>query len=68
MLIDKKETKIKFKDHVAFVAIKNGEHDAKGFLYSQGKINKYMPKTSQIINITEIKNKIEAFFDSQRKN
>ena len=47
--------KILIKDHVVFVALKNGMHDQKGYFYSTLNIS--------IKNITEINKKIVNFFN-----
>ena len=58
--IDDKEFKI--FDHVVFVALKNGYHQGKGFLYLNGIIKKDFQNLEKI-SIFEIKNKIKNFFN-----
>ena len=47
-------------DHVTFVAIKNGEHQSKGFVYFSDDIVKLAPPRNS--NITEINQSILNFF------
>ena len=55
--------KINLYDNTTFVALKNGHHDAKGFLYSKGKIKKkFYNSHLQKIRIFDIKKKIKDYF------
>lgn len=56
------EQKLKIFNDVVFVAIKNGFHNGKGFLYTEGKISEYF-QSSKKINIVDIKDKIISFFN-----
>ncbi len=57
--LENKEIEI-FND-VVFVALKNGEHNGRGFLFTKGEIEKDFEHL-QTIKITQIKEKIENFF------
>ena len=57
--IENKELEI-FND-VVFVALKNGEHNGRGFLFTKGEIEKDF-EYLKTIKITEIKEKIKNFF------
>ena len=59
--INFKDKIIKINEEVTFVALKNGEHDQRGFLYARGEISKQFENINEI-KITEIKSKIEKFF------
>ena len=52
--------KFEIFDHVVFVALKNGYHDGKGFLFTHGKIKNEF-KELKSIKIQNIKNKIKDF-------
>jgi hypothetical protein len=43
LMVKRGDFRIDLKPHVAFVAIKNGMHDANGFVYYKGKVAKYAP-------------------------
>lgn len=60
-IINYKDMTIRAIKAVTFVAIKNGEHDQRGFLYARGEISKQFENINEI-KITEIKSKIEKFF------
>ena len=53
-------TKISLKDYVNFVAIKNGMHSSKGYIYS----NLPLINTNKV-NINEIKKIIYNFFSKE---
>ena len=53
--------KFKIFDQVVFVALKNGYHEGKGFLFTSGKIQKEFENIRNI-KIQDIKNKIKNFF------
>ena len=57
--LENKEIEI-FND-VVFVALKNGEHNGRGFLFAEGAIEKDFEHL-QTIKITQIKDKIKNFF------
>lgn len=56
-----KNKKLKIFNEVVFVAIKNGYHDGRGFLFSSGEISRFFDDKKEI-KITEIKNRIKNFF------
>jgi len=60
-MIEIKNKKFKANDQVVFVALKNGYHDGKGFLFTTGKIQKEFENLHDI-KIQDIKNKIKHFF------
>jgi len=51
---------IMLKDFVTFVAIKNGEHQSKGYAYFSNKLHKHMPKNNS--HVSEIHNAITGYF------
>ena len=55
------EKKINIFTETVFVAMKNGEHDGRGYLFASGEILEKFDNTENI-KITEIKNKIKSFF------
>ena len=54
------EESVKLINYVDFVAIKNGEHQSKGFLYSSSGLNDIMPKNGS--HVSEIYNTIVNYF------
>ena len=54
------EESVKLINYVDFVAIKNGEHQSKGFLYSSSGLNDIMPKNDS--HVSEIYNTIVNYF------
>ena len=62
-----KESNLKlenFKSYLAFVAIKNGEHQSKGFAYFSEGLRKLAP--SQGSHVSEIHNTVLRFFGMPR--
>lgn len=55
------ENKINVFYEIAFVALKNAEHDGTGYLFATGEILEKFDKTDKV-QITDIKNKIKNFF------
>ena len=55
------ENKINVFYEIAFVALKNAEHDGTGYLFATGEILEKFDKTEKV-QITDIKNKIKNFF------
>ena len=51
---------LKLKEHVAFVAIKNGMHDASGFLWCRGDVRRFAPDDGA--HIKHLHAAILAFF------
>ena len=54
------EKNVLLKDMVTFVAIKNGEHQSKGFAFFSKKISKFSPQNNS--HVSEIHNTILSFF------
>jgi len=59
IIIENRQFKI--IDQIVFVALKNGYHEGRGFLFAKGEIEKNF-NNLQNIKIFEIKNKIKDFF------
>tara|TARA_B100000787_G_C16197127_1_gene301781 strand:+ start:3525 stop:4820 length:1296 start_codon:yes stop_codon:yes gene_type:complete len=56
------ETKnINFFNYINFVAIKNGKHDQKGFLYGSVNFTKYLPENNS--HVKSIFNSINTYFE-----
>lgn len=51
---------IKLYDYVNFVAIKNGEHQSKGYVMSSDEIKKYFPK--ETFHVKDLFNTIDNYF------
>lgn len=60
-LINFPASKSPLSDHVSFVAIKNGEHQSKGFAYFSEGISKYSPPTGS--HVSELHNTVLQFFN-----
>ena len=73
-IIDKDEifiedNKIKLKDELSFVALKNGKHSPKGYLFlTDGLLENRKFKKGERINVKEIFNIIYDFFNIASKN
>jgi len=55
-----KKKEIKFYDFVSFVALKNGMHDQKGFIFAHGDIKNFLPNNN--VHISEMYNTINSYF------
>ena len=55
-ILTQDEKKISIKDHIVFVALKNGMHNSKGYFYST------FGESEEVNNITQIDKKIINFF------
>lgn len=53
--------KLLLKDHIVFVAIKNGEHQSKGFAYYTDRISKFAPENNN--HVSKIHDVILRFFE-----
>ena len=58
-------TQVKLYDYVTFVAIKNGEHQSKGYVYFSEQISKYAPSSGSSVH--EIHDSIVNFFSIENK-
>lgn len=53
--------KLLLQDHIVFVAIKNGEHQSKGFAYYTDRISKFAPENNN--HVSKIHDVILRFFE-----
>ena len=51
---------IKFRQLVSFVAIKNGEHNSRGFAYCSKGFKEFMPENES--HISKFRNSVESYF------
>ena len=65
MIIINKNTKINFLNELVFVAIKNGMHSPKGFIYSSNDFKKYLAQDENEIDIKSINKAILSFFKNE---
>jgi len=65
MLMINNHTQVKLYDYVTFVAIKNGEHQSKGYVYFSEQISKYAPSSGSSVH--EIHDSIVNFFSIENK-
>lgn len=60
LLVDKVSNRINFGEYVSFVALKNGMHQGKGFVYASKGFSKYMP--SEDSHVCKLNHSILTFY------